>query len=108
MNADSSMTNFSIMKEGFETLKERKLILDSLRHAPPGRGVKFTLDYFTVSKPQTVKKKDIDCTLLVSLEDFRHHNFNYPKGKGRSQIVFLKKINDHEFLKWNVFFKLQL
>src|SRR5699024_9684524 len=108
MNKDSTYTHFSILKKGYEDSNKRQRILDSLKQAPPGRWSGFFMDYFALGKPCVIKKDDMSCNLFLSLKKFRYHNYSYEKIQGKPQIVFLKRIANNHFLKWNVQLQIKL
>lgn len=100
---DSTFTHFKIIREGFETEEQRKIVMEEYRRnlfdLPPN----FYMTFFAVKKPEKIYSIDeINCVDIVSLNEYRKNNYRRPVGTSSSLFIFIQKITDEKFLKWNV------
>lgn len=105
-NENSTHTDFSIVKFGYETESDRKKALKEYRKTalenslgPPN----FYIFYFSMKKPVELNSmEDIHCTDLVSLKEFRHPEFKRLQNTNGNLFIFIQKISENKFLKWEV------
>ncbi|MEX2349918.1 MAG: hypothetical protein WD554_03480 [Flavobacteriaceae bacterium] len=101
-NADISRTSFSIAKLGCETEQQRSKAIDEYRKSssydfPP----EFDVNYFSAKKPLTTDSlKEADCLEILSVETFRKKDYD-SRGFSNSSMVFLKELENGNFLMWN-------
>lgn len=108
-NKDSTRTNFSIIQKGFETEESRKKAIEDYRKGPPVMPPDFTLDYFATEKPKKISSiENIECAIILTVKEFRLKEIDYTKEIKGSRILFLKKIADNEYLKWDATIVLEL
>lgn len=102
---DSTKTSFTIVRGGFETKEKRKKNLENYQAGPPSASGQpsFTINYYTSKRPERIDliNSNDECEFFITLDQFRQKEFGFPKGIGGSQVIFLKKLPDGSFLKWN-------
>lgn len=108
-NHDSTKTNFSIIQKGFESEEKRKKVIEEYRKRPPTMPPDFTIDYFATEKPKKISSiGNVDCALILSVKEFRLKEVGYPDDVRDSNVFFLKKIADNEYLKWEAVIAIEL
>ncbi|MFN4764400.1 hypothetical protein ACKGJN_14810 [Gillisia sp. Q332] len=100
MSKDSTRASFSIAKPGFETQEDRDQAMEAYKERGPYNYPKFTIGYVAGEFYRKKSFKIDSCALLLSVEKFRHRNFEYPEDTGSSSIIFIKKILDNEYFVW--------
>lgn len=97
LNEDSTQTDFSITRKGFETKEQREKTWEKYRQGPPvdERFPIFTFDFYSTSKPEKIES--IEKLLCQSLEEFRENDGN---GMG-SILFFFQKQSDGSYLMWD-------
>lgn len=103
VSKDSTLTSFGITNKGYETEAKRKKAFEDYRKRGPVNYPIFTTNYISGKPINIISINDVNCAIVVSVEDFRQQNFNYPPGVGSSVVYFIKKQSDDNFLVWKAF-----
>jgi len=110
VNKDSTLTSFGITNKGYETEELRKKALNEYYqnvsegkvHSANTPLDAYITNYISNRKPKKIiSVEDVNCAIIITIEEFRQKNFEYPQGTGGSQVVFIEKISDNNFLKWD-------
>lgn len=110
VNKDSTLTSFGITNKGYESEELRKKAIDEYNqnvsegiiHSVFTPQDAFITNYMSNRKPKKIiSVEDANCAIIITVEEFRQKKFVYPQGTGGSQIIFIEKVSDNSFLKWD-------
>lgn len=110
LSKDSVFTSFSIINKDFETKEQRKTalneynqnVLEGKEHSIFTPQDVFVTNYMSTQKPRAITSvEDANCAVIITVEEFRQEKFVYPQGTGGSQVIFIEKISNNSFLKWD-------
>lgn len=100
---DSTLTYFKIIREGFETEEQRKIVMEEYRKNLFNPEPNFYMTFIAGEKPKMISSFDeIYCANTISLKEYRRNGYKRPMGTKSDQFIFVQKINDKKFLKWEV------
>ena len=89
---DSTITDFRIIRKGYETEEMRKNARKEYYNGSPTEAgyPNFYISFFVTEKSEVIneKKRKELCTKMATVEDLRMNNFKWPKGV-RSDLFFL-------------------
>lgn len=105
IHKDSTWTGFSIIREGYETKEKRQKerIKRSQKRFPDMSLPPFYLNFYSTEKPVKLNfiKNITACVDIVTVNEFRQDEFKMPKEARSGLFIFIKKLNDGTFLKWD-------
>lgn len=101
---DSMRTAFNIVIEGYETKEKReKAIKDWAKQVNRvAGGPNFYYNFFSIHKPVKISsiKEVKECAETVSVNEFRQKDFEASDQVTEPSVIFIKKLPDGTFLKW--------
>ncbi len=102
-NENSTHTDFSIVKPAYETESDRKKALKKYRKTAFGNSLGPPNFYISMRKPVELNSmEDIHCTDIISLKEFRYPEFKRLQNTKANLFIFIQKISENKFLKWEV------
>lgn len=104
MRKDSTVTSFSIVRKGYETEEQREKErirweeIKSRIPIPP----QFEYNFYSTKKPQKINSiSTIDeCVRIVTVESYRKKDFKMPENASSDLFIFIKKLENGRYLKW--------
>lgn len=105
LREDSTHTHFKIIRKGFETEEQRKKAWEEYRQDPFADELYpiFYRTFYSVRKPEKLTSiKEVDCVDLISLDEYRQKDFRTPRKARSDLVIFIQKLPDSTFLKWDV------
>ncbi len=108
INKDSTLTEFQIINEGYETEESRKKVFDEydknpwvFAFAPEDLFYQTYYSYGEKTSSQvTSLENEKACIEFVTVEEIRSKSFINAKEASDSIFIFFKKIADNEYLRW--------
>ena len=102
VSEDSIHTKFKIIREGFETQLNREKAMEKYKQNFFEPYPDFYMKFFSTQKREILSSIAGLCKEYTDLNKFRKKDYQRPKGTHSSLFVFLQKLSDNHYLKWNV------